>query len=63
MFSTVSDEPAAHEIPGAVLPTPPKPLLRNMGRAGSVVYLVDVLVRKKELRLGDELTLLRSRQR
>ena len=47
VFSTVCEEPAAHEIPGAVLPVPPKPLLRNMGRAGSVVYLVDVLVRSR----------------
>ncbi|KAI0266044.1 S-adenosyl-L-methionine-dependent methyltransferase, partial [Russula aff. rugulosa BPL654] len=44
VFSTVCDEPAAHEIPGAELPVPPKPLLRNMGRAGSVVYLVDMLM-------------------
>ena len=58
VFPTVCDEPAAHEIPGAELPAPPEPLLRNMGRAGSIVYLVDLLVRKeKELQLGDELTL------
>jgi hypothetical protein len=44
MFLTACDEPAAHEIPGAELPTPPKPLLRNMGRAGSAVYLTDVLM-------------------
>ncbi|KAI0265261.1 S-adenosyl-L-methionine-dependent methyltransferase [Russula aff. rugulosa BPL654] len=44
VFSTVCDEPAAHEIPGAELPVPPKPLLPNMGRAGSVVYLVDMLM-------------------
>ena len=57
VFSTVCDEPAAHEIPGAELPAPPKPLLRNMGRAGTAVYLVDMLVRKgMELRLDDELT-------
>ena len=57
VFPTVCEEPAAHEIPGAVLPVPPKPLLRNMGRAGSVVYLIDMLVRKEvEFRLGDELT-------
>jgi hypothetical protein len=47
VFSTVCDEPAAHEIQGAVLPVPPKPLLRNMGRASSGVYLIDVLVRKR----------------
>jgi len=44
VFSTVCDEPAAHEIPGAELPAPPKPLLRNMGRAGSAVYLADLLM-------------------
>ncbi|KAI0278930.1 S-adenosyl-L-methionine-dependent methyltransferase [Russula aff. rugulosa BPL654] len=44
VFSTVCDEPAAHEIPGAELPAPPKPLLRNMGRAGTAVYLVDMLM-------------------
>ena len=47
VFSTVCDEPAAHEIPGAELPAPPKPLLRNMGRAGSVAYHIDALVRKR----------------
>jgi len=47
VFSTVCEEPAAHEIQGAELPAPPKPLLRNMGRAGSVAYLVDALVRKR----------------
>ncbi|KAI0278934.1 O-methyltransferase [Russula aff. rugulosa BPL654] len=44
VFSTVCDEPAAHEIPGAELPAPPKPLLRNMGRAGTAVYLIDMLM-------------------
>ena len=42
VFSTVCDEPAAREIPGVEVPTPPKPLLRNMGRAGSGVYLLDM---------------------
>jgi hypothetical protein len=46
VFSAVCDEPAAHEIPGAELPAPPKPLLRNLGRARSVAYLLDLLVRK-----------------
>ena len=44
--SFVCDEPAAHEIPGAERPIPPQPLLRNMGRAVSNVYAMDVLVRK-----------------
>jgi hypothetical protein len=44
VFSTVCDEPAAREIPGAELPTSPKPLLRNMGRAGSMVYNIDILM-------------------
>jgi hypothetical protein len=46
VFATVCDEPATYEIPGAEVPTPPKPLLRNMGRGGSSVYLVDMQVRK-----------------
>jgi O-methyltransferase len=55
VFSTVCDEPAAREIPGAELPTPPKPLLRNMGRAGSMVYNIDILVRKeKEIQLDND---------
>ncbi|SRR5229473_6260129 len=41
----VCDEPIAHEIPGAELPVPPQPLLRNMGRAASGVYLFDMMVR------------------
>ena len=47
VFSTVCDEHATREIQGAELPAVPKPLLRNMGRAGSSVYLVDALVRKR----------------
>ena len=46
VYSTVCDEPAAREIQGAELSAPPQPLLRNLGRAGSMVYLVDMLVRK-----------------
>jgi len=42
VFSTVCDEPATREIPGAEHPTPPKPLLRNMGRGDSSVYLFDM---------------------
>ncbi|KAH9993364.1 S-adenosyl-L-methionine-dependent methyltransferase [Russula vinacea] len=33
VFSAACDEPAIHDIPGAELPVPPKPLLYNMGRA------------------------------
>ncbi|KAF8486791.1 S-adenosyl-L-methionine-dependent methyltransferase [Russula ochroleuca] len=44
VFSAACDEPAVHDIPGAELPVPPKPLLRNMGRAASGVYLMDVLM-------------------
>jgi hypothetical protein len=47
VFSTPCDEPVAHEISGAELPTPPNPLLRNMGRAGVGVYIVDMQVRKR----------------
>jgi O-methyltransferase domain len=44
-ISYVCDEPTAQKIPGAELPVPPQPLLRNMGRAASGVYLFDSLVR------------------
>jgi hypothetical protein len=44
VFSAACDEPAVHDIPGAELPVPPKPLLRNMGRAASVVYFADIMV-------------------
>jgi hypothetical protein len=40
------DEPATHDIPGAGLPVPPKPLLPNMGRAGSMAYNTDLMVRE-----------------
>jgi hypothetical protein len=39
------DEPATHELPGAELPVPPKPLLPNLGRAGSMAYNTDMMVR------------------
>ena len=45
VMSHVCDEPAAREIPGAELPVPPKPLLRNMGRAASGAYSTDLMVR------------------
>ena len=44
VFATVCDEPATREIPGAEVHALPKPLLRNMGRAGSSVYLLDMQV-------------------
>jgi hypothetical protein len=46
-ISYVCDEPTAQEIPGAELPIPPQPLLPNLGRAASGVYLVDLMVRKR----------------
>ncbi|KAF8498105.1 S-adenosyl-L-methionine-dependent methyltransferase [Russula emetica] len=44
MISFVCDEPAAHEIPGAELPVPPYPLLRNMGCAAQTPYISDILM-------------------
>jgi O-methyltransferase domain len=41
------DEPAAQKIPGAELPVPPQPLLRNLGWAVSNVYAGDLIVRDK----------------
>lgn len=38
------DEPATHETPGAELPIPPKPLLPNMGRAGSTAHATDAVM-------------------
>ena len=45
VMPTVSEEPAALEIPGAELPSPPQPLLRS--HASTQVYLTDILVRKQ----------------
>jgi hypothetical protein len=45
VMSHVCDEPVAHEIPGAELPVPPQPLLRNMGRTASGAYSTDIMVR------------------
>jgi len=45
LVACVCDEPVTHEIPGAEVPVPPKPLLRNLGRAESMVYNMDLLVR------------------
>ena len=44
VMSFACDEPAAQQIPGAVLPIPPQPLLRNMGRAASNAYASDLMV-------------------
>jgi len=38
------DEPASHEIFGAELSVPPKPLLPNWGRAGSSVHGLDIIM-------------------
>ena len=56
VYSTACDEPVTHEIPGAELPVPPQPLLRNTGRAASMAYIADIMVRKEVgLGLGDDL--------
>ena len=44
LLACACDEPATHEIPGAELPVPPKPLLPNMGRAGSMAHATDAMV-------------------
>ncbi|KAH9988262.1 S-adenosyl-L-methionine-dependent methyltransferase [Russula compacta] len=44
IIACVCDEPAVHEIPGAEIPVPPKPLLLNMGRASSMAYNTDVMM-------------------
>ncbi|KAI0293874.1 S-adenosyl-L-methionine-dependent methyltransferase [Multifurca ochricompacta] len=44
LIACACDEPATHEIPGAEVPTPPKPLLTNMGRAGSMSYNTDLMM-------------------
>jgi len=46
LMTYACDEPATHEIPGAELPVPPKPLLANFGRATSMIYNFDVTVRR-----------------
>jgi O-methyltransferase domain len=40
------DEPEAQKIPGAELPIPPPPLLRNLGRAASPACAEDLMVRR-----------------
>ena len=46
IMPSVSEEPAAREIPGAELPAPPQPLLRSY--ASMHVYLYDIMVRKQK---------------
>jgi hypothetical protein len=48
VMSFACDEPAARKIPGAELPVPPQPLLRNMGRAASNAYASDLMVRRPD---------------
>jgi hypothetical protein len=43
---SVSEEPAAREIPGAELPAPPQPLLRS--HRSTQVYLFDIMVRNQK---------------
>jgi len=40
------DSSIASEIPGATLPAVPEPLLSNHGKANSIVYLLDMQVRR-----------------
>ncbi|KAH9024025.1 S-adenosyl-L-methionine-dependent methyltransferase [Lactarius deliciosus] len=44
LIACACDEPAMHEIPGAELPAPPKPLLPNLGRADSTAHAMDVMM-------------------
>jgi len=44
LIACACDELATHEIPGAELPVPPKPLLPNMGRAGSMAHATDAMM-------------------
>ncbi|KAH9993413.1 O-methyltransferase [Russula vinacea] len=46
VMSFACDEPAARKIPGAELPVPPQPLLRNLGRAASPACNEDLMVRR-----------------
>jgi O-methyltransferase domain len=51
VMSFACDEPATHKIPGAELPVPPQPLLRNMGRAALNAYNEDLIVRHNETQI------------
>jgi hypothetical protein len=44
LIACACDEPATHEIPGAGLSVPPKPLLPNWGRACSMAHASDVMM-------------------
>jgi hypothetical protein len=44
VMSFACDEPAARKIPGAELPAPPQPLLRNMGHAALNSYAMDLMM-------------------
>ena len=56
VMSFACDEPAARKIPGAELPVPPQPLLRNMGYAASHAYTEDILVGRQPYYYGDDMT-------
>ena len=51
LMTYACDEPATHEIPGAGLPVPPKPLLPNFGRVTTMSYYADVTVRRAKFKL------------
>ncbi|KAI9440862.1 S-adenosyl-L-methionine-dependent methyltransferase [Lactarius indigo] len=57
------DEPADPKIPGAQLSVPPKPLLPNWGRAGSMVHATDMIASSLMLSLfnGQERTIMALR--
>ncbi|KAH9167780.1 S-adenosyl-L-methionine-dependent methyltransferase [Lactarius sanguifluus] len=44
LIACACDEPATHEIPGAELPSPPKPLLANLGRVDSAAHAMDAIM-------------------
>jgi hypothetical protein len=54
LIACACDEPATHEIPGAEVPVPPKPLLPNLGRASSMAYNTDVMVSRVDTQYCDE---------
>ena len=61
LIACACDEPATHEIPGAEIPVPPKPLLPNLARAGSMAYNTGTMVRASEkfaFMMFEELTVL-----
>jgi len=50
LIACACDEPVVHEIPGADLLAPPKPLLPNFGHATSIPYNVDLMVGRSYLK-------------